>query len=236
MTEDLLQEVKEDIRQEQLLKLWRKYGTWIIIGIAVILMGTAATIGWQQWSDKKQQEHARLFLEALRLEQEGTFPDAQKKYEELTHTSGGFAMLAGFRLASLETKIAGHPNIEGVSARLKWIETATQVSKEYRDLATLLRMCLLVDSVPASTLLQELEPLAKTDGPWRVMALELKGLLLQQDGQTQLAAAIFTELASRSGLPPALDSRIRAFAQQVKSLLDNAPNAVFAPKTPTAPH
>ena len=52
----LLREVVEDVKNEELQKLWNKYGLYIIMGIALVLTATISFESIRTWRDKKNQE------------------------------------------------------------------------------------------------------------------------------------------------------------------------------------
>ena len=41
-TDSFIQEVTEEVRQDQMLRYWKKYGAYVIGGVALIVAGAAA--------------------------------------------------------------------------------------------------------------------------------------------------------------------------------------------------
>ena len=53
-TDSFIQEVTEEVRQDQMLRYWKKYGAYVIGGVALIVAGAAA---WN-WSIAQEQAKA----------------------------------------------------------------------------------------------------------------------------------------------------------------------------------
>ena len=57
--ESLFREVDEEVRQDQLKKIWTRYGN-LIVGVCVALIAVVAGIkGWQYWQVRQAETAAR---------------------------------------------------------------------------------------------------------------------------------------------------------------------------------
>ena len=65
--ESLFREVDEEVRQEQLKKLWDRYGNYVIALCLGIVIAVAALKGWQYWQLKQSQTGAAAYANALKL-------------------------------------------------------------------------------------------------------------------------------------------------------------------------
>lgn len=212
---DLLAEIKEDMREEQLQKFWRHYGSWVIGVVIAILAGAAIGIGWQNWNERRQKEHAADFSRAVKLEP-SQYGEAEAIYMRLAKTSSGFAVLSKLRLA---THALHQGTREKALEHLKEIELAKGGDAIYRDFAKLMRIHLSLDQgAPIDDLLKDAESLTHVDNPWRPMALEAKAALLMKRGDKAMAQAIFSELAASPAgrASQAFHERTKALAQALK--------------------
>ena len=98
---DIFREVDEDLRREQLKKLWDRYGSYVI-GLAIlIVVATAGYRFWQYWQDSQAQASGERFVAALKLGDQGKHQEAIAALTDLTRDgSGGYPVLAGFRVAA----------------------------------------------------------------------------------------------------------------------------------------
>ena len=98
---DIFKEVDEDLRREQLRKLWDRFGPFVI-GLAIlIVVATAGYRGWVYWQEKQAQATGDRFLAALDLANQGKHEEAITALKAIeANGSGSYPVLAGFRIAS----------------------------------------------------------------------------------------------------------------------------------------
>ena len=209
---DLLEEIKEDVREEQLAKFWKSYGNWVIGGIIAILAGTAMSISWQNWKASQLEEYSQKFNGALNSERSDQ-AQALVVFEELAKTSTGYAVLSKYRLANLAFR-AG--DVAGASGHLKAVEDMSFADDVYRDLATLMRISMNILGDDKEAMLKQLEGLTGQKNPLHPLALELKGVLLMEKGDQALAHDVFKNLLSAQTMAPAFLERVKALATQTK--------------------
>ena len=162
-TDSFIQEVTEEVRQDQMLALWKKWGPFIIGGIALIV-GVAAYWSWSQ-SQTRAAAEARggTFIAADPLE-----VDSQLALPDLV--DGPAVLLAELAAAGA---LANDGRDEDAAAAYKAVADRADTPPEYRDLAALQYARL----VGGSEGIAALEPLMGDDRPFRVLALELRGTL-----------------------------------------------------------
>ena len=77
MNEDaLLREVVDDVKNEQLQKIWNKYGLSIIIGVALILTAALSYESLKNWQEKNQQKLSNAYSVALSLQGQGRLDES----------------------------------------------------------------------------------------------------------------------------------------------------------------
>ncbi|MFK7943649.1 MAG: tetratricopeptide repeat protein [Paracoccaceae bacterium] len=162
-TDSFIQEVSEEVRQDRMFALWKKWGP-LVIGVIVLIVAATA-----YWSWTRTQEQAAA--EALG----GTFiaADPQVLDEQLAlpdKIEGPAKVLA--ELAAAGT-LAREGRAEDAATRYKALSDRAELPVEYRDIAMLQWARLTGGSEAVAAL----EPLLAEDRPFRVMALELRGTL-----------------------------------------------------------
>lgn len=64
-SEALLREMEDDIRREQLTALWKRYGGFLLGGCVAIVIGTAAYVGWTDYTTKRNIARTDAIYEHL---------------------------------------------------------------------------------------------------------------------------------------------------------------------------
>ncbi len=99
MSDDsLFREVDEEVRQDQLKKIWDQYGNYILALCVGIVLAVAALKGWQYWQVKQSQSAAATYADALKLIADGKRNDGEKALSTIGHP--GFGRVAKLRQAA----------------------------------------------------------------------------------------------------------------------------------------
>lgn len=180
MTDGLIQEVDDSLREERIQRFWRENGSYIIAGCLLAILVTALISGYRNWNDKIHAHDTALVLNAI---------DADNMVQEL----GSVAPIVrpGTRVVALMTaagKLFQEGQVAEAKAQFDILATDEGVSPIFRDLAQLqsarLGTQLLEGTeagaldVKANDLLDKLLPLwQKVDSPWRFHARYQAGLI-----------------------------------------------------------
>jgi hypothetical protein len=170
---DIFNEVDEEVRREQLKKLWERYGTYLIAVCVLIVVGVGAWRGYEWWRNQQAEKSGAAFEQAVELAEAGRAQQAEAAFAKLAADG-----TAGYR-ALAQLRQAGELAPTDRAAALKaYDEIAVDggVSQVIRDLAAVRAGYLLVDSVPYSELLSRLEPLTASDRTFRYSAREILAL------------------------------------------------------------
>ena len=161
---DIFSEVDEELRREQLRKLWEGYGVYLI---AACVRLVAAVGGWRtyEWFEaKKAAESGSAFQAAAALAAEGKNKEAEEAFAKLASTgTTSYRTLAKFReaaeLARRDTKAA--------VAIYDSLAADASAGRVLQDMAALRAGTILVDTAPYSEIAQRLEPLTASDRTFR---------------------------------------------------------------------
>ena len=201
---DIFEEVDEDLKHENYKKLWDRYGRYIVAVIGVVIVGTAANVGWQAYTESRQLGLSEKFVAALNQADAGNPEQAAGAMSQLAaETDTGYAILARFREAALRREAgATAAAIDIYDA----IAADSSVDEIYRNLATLHSVMAQADDGDAAALSKRLEPLA-ADGAWRHTAKEYLGLLALRQGDREAARNYFQAVADDATAPAGARSR-----------------------------
>ena len=201
---DIFREVDEDIRREQVKKLWDRFAPYII-GLAVLIVaGTAGYRGWEYWQQRQAQATGDRFLEALDLSAAGTHDAAIAALQGIIDDgSGGYPVLAKFRVA---TEKAEAGDTTGAVAEFDTI-AAANAPNEVKTLARLRAALLLADTASADDIQARIGDLAATGNIWRHTAREILGLAAWRAGDYLAARKQFEEISVDQETPQDLRQR-----------------------------
>lgn len=210
----LFREIEEDLREEQLTKLWKTYGNWIIGAAVAIVVAVAGHQIWRNYDLSTRQAEGERFAEAARLAGGDQADAALAAFSRMTGDArDGYAMLAGFREASL---LARKGDLSGAALAYDKVASDDRFDPVYRDLARLLSVANDLDTGNPQALAAKLAPLTAGTNPWRFSAQELSAALALKTGDTAKAKDLYGFLSTEAGTPPG----IRARATEMLGLLN----------------
>ncbi len=151
---ELFDEVDEDVRRDQLKKLWDQYSIFIIAAALLIIAAVGGWRGYQYLEAKKAAEAGAAFDKAVELSQENKHAEAEAAFEELAAKApSGYRLLARLHAAAE----AATRDPKAAVKLYDDIAADQSVGGPERDLARLRAAGLLLDSSDYSTVLQRLE-------------------------------------------------------------------------------
>jgi hypothetical protein len=197
---DIFQEVDEEVRREQLKKLWQRYGNFVIAGCVLIVVAVGAWRGYEWWQARKAAESGAAFEGAVTLAEAGKHQEAEAAFAKLAADgSGGYRALARLREAAELTPTDKQAAIKAYDE----IAADKSAGQVIQDLAAVRAGFLLVDTAPYSEMRQRLEPLTAPDRTFRHSARELLALSAWKAGDAaatrQWTDMIITDPQSPAG-------------------------------------
>lgn len=190
---DFFEEVDEELRRDRAKLLWDKYGKVVIAAAVLIVLATTANVFWRNYTASQRLENAQQFLEAAGLDRAGQRDAAIDAFLALSKDAQeGYALVARFRAAGLKAESG---DVEGAAADYAALAADSGVEPLYRDLAKILQVMNEGGTADPGALLQELEPLAAANNPWRHTARELMAAQHLRLGETAQARETLQTLA-----------------------------------------
>ncbi|MBI4969946.1 MAG: tetratricopeptide repeat protein [Rhodospirillales bacterium] len=204
-TDVLIREVDEDLRQEQMAALWKRYGNWVIGAAVALVAVVAGREAWIAWKDQQAARDGSRFAAATLLAETGKAAEAGLAYAAMAKdATGGYAALAHLRQAALLAKDG--KNAEAAAA-FDALAADGSADKAYRAAATLQAALLTLDSADPSALERRVAPLAAADSPWRHSAQEVLALLALRQGDRAKARDAYAKLSDDAQAPRGLRAR-----------------------------
>lgn len=212
---DIFKEVEEDIRRDQMKKLWDRIGLYVIGAAVLIVAGTAGFRGFEYWQEKQAESSGDRFTEAVTLSDAGDHQQAIVILEELADGgSGEYPVLAGFRIA---TEKAALGDESGAIAEYDAIAEARGTSDEVGNIARLRAALILMDSLSVEELEGRIGNLAATGNPWRHTAREILGLAAWRSGDYGAARDLFNQISVDEEAPRELKQRTEVLLMLIQA-------------------
>jgi hypothetical protein len=204
---ELFDEVDEEVRREQLKKLWDKYSIYVVALAVLIVAGVGGWRGYQYLEAKKAAEAGAAFDRAAELSDQNKHAEAEAAFADLaTKAPYGYRILARLRTAAevaARDKAAAAKMFDDISA-----DSSVPVSE--RDLARIRAAQLLLETTTYPNMLQRLEPAAAKDGAFRHSARELLALSAWRANDATATRQWLDLIANDGETPPGLRSRAEA--------------------------
>ena len=204
---ELFDEVDEEVRRDQLKKLWDAYSIYIVAGALLIVAAVGGWRGYQYLEAKKAAEAGRAFDAAVELSDQNKHVEAEAAFNNLAATApSGYRMLARLRAAAeLATRDpqAGAKLYDDISAD-------GSVGPAVQDLARIRAAGLLLETASYPSMRERLEAATKPDATFRHTARELLALSAWRANDTTAARQWLDMIANDGETPSGLRSRAEA--------------------------
>ena len=204
---EIFNEIDEDLRREQLKKLWERYSIFIIAGAILIIAAVGGWRGYQYLEAKKAAEAGAAFEAAITLSEEGKKSEAEAAFAKIVADgSKGYRVLARLRAAA--DAAAADPK---AAAKLyDAIAADPAVSASQQDLARIRAAGLLMESEPYAEMRQRLEPATGEDRTFRHTARELLALSAYRANDATAARQWLDMIGNDARTPASMRSRAEA--------------------------
>lgn len=200
MSDDsFIREVNEELRQDQFKSVWRRFGPMAIGAAVLLVLATAAYVGYDRWTTSRANASGDAFSNALQLANQGNSEEALAAFRELEETGyGSYPLLARMRAA---TVLAADGDVEGAVAAFDAIANDVSVSDVIADMARLRAGLLLVDHGSYADVAERVEPLTADTNALRHSAREALGLAAWKEGKREDAERLFQQITGDAAAP-----------------------------------
>lgn len=212
---DIFREVDEELRQDQLKQIWKRYGRLIVAAMVAVVLAVGGFQAWKAWDLSQRTALSDRFADALGQADSGDTAAAEEALAAIAaETSGGYGTLAAFAQARLRAETG---DTAGAAALWERVANEEAEGSPLQRIAVLLAIMHQVDDGDAAALETRLAPLTKAGEAFRPTALELTAILALRQGDRARAretyALIVDDLAAPAGLRARAAQMIEALAE-----------------------
>lgn len=214
---DIIEEIKEDIKQENNLKLWKKYGSIVISCCVVAVAATSVSVYLKNKRLNENQAQGNKLFSSLQLGDTGNTKEAVKSFNKLQDNSTpAIAAIATLRKGYLFEK---EENFEQAMQAYLELSKNNVAPVELKELAELKYLNLAINLEKSSDLSDfdsKLKKLTQSGSIWRFSAIELAGFHAFANNKKDEAVNNFESLTKDKNTPPA----VRQNAQNMLKILN----------------
>ena len=194
---DIFDEVSEELKQDQLIKLWKKYSKLIIILILFIIISLVSYQAYVIWNKKKIEAISNQYFQALEKLEDKKYSKSHSLFlnNSQNHKSG-YSILSLFGLAETNYQ---NGKIDEMILNYKTIYDDESIDIFYRNLSRILSV--LKDN--SSSFDQQkllLEPILRSPNMLQILAAELEVLLFIKFDKINEAKKALDVLLKRSDI------------------------------------
>lgn len=185
---DFFHEVEEDLRRDQALALWNKYGNLVVAGVLLLVLAVAGHWGWTKYTTHQRLQASADFLAAAASEDKAAREAALAK---VVAEGGSYGVLARFRLAETALEAGDKAKARAI---LGEIAADSAAEPALADLARIQAALLELEIGKPEAAADLVKDMAQEGHSYRLAALEIRGLAALAGGDKAKAKAEFEEL------------------------------------------
>ena len=194
---DIFDEVSEELKQDQLIKLWKKYSKLIIILILFIIISLVSYQAYVIWNKKKIEAISEQYFQALEKLEDKNYSKSHSLFLNNSQKyKSGYSILSLFGLAETNYQ---NGKIDEMILNYKTIYDDESIDIYYRNLSRILSV--LKDN--SSSFDQQkllLEPILRSPNLLQILAAELEVLLFIKFDKIKEAKKALDVLLKRSDI------------------------------------
>ena len=204
--ENFIREVDDELRRDQALSIWKRFGRWIIVAVLGGLALFAGYLWWQNDRETKRGIESEQLSTALGDLSDGKTDAVKPQLATLAASSiPGVAVAAKLTQADMALDKG---DTKAAAAGYAAIAADTKLDQPYRDLALVRQTAADFDAMKPEAVIARLKPLAAQGNPWFGSAGEMVGISYMKMGKNDLAGALFAAIAKDESVPETIRSRV----------------------------
>ena len=211
---DIFDEVSEELKQDRLLQIWKKFSKFIISFFAIIIISIFCYQFFINFNKKKLESSSQQFFDALdKLESKQYNESFEIFLKSSNEDNKGYRVLSLFGLAETNYKSG---KIKEMALNYKKIYEDTNIDLYYRNLSRLLSV--MKDNISSfENQINILKPILNSPSKLQILAAELEVMLYIRSDNINKASVKLKNLLKRSDISLEQKSRLELINKIYKS-------------------
>ena len=201
----LFQEINEELKNEKMLKFWKKYG---VIAMVIVIVALTCAVSYESlvaWHNKKAQAWANTYSQAYNLQIQGDYDGSLAIFKDMAEKNDGiYRDLAKMQTVNI---LLAQNKIDDACKALQDYINDEDANQSLREMAIIKLVSYKLENAPAEEINALLEPVLAANGKFVNTAKEMKAMLAIREGNTAQAQEIYAEILNSQNLPETLKIR-----------------------------
>jgi len=210
-SDSFIREVSEEVRQDRMFALWKKWGPYVI-ALVVLAVGGAALWSWMEARERTRAEQVGGILLGA---EPGSVLEQQTAIAVLDPPA---RIVAEFGEAAA---LAETGETEKAAAAYRQLAERGDLARHSRDLALLQALRIEAVEGDPGAVLTELQPLMEDGAPYALLARELAAVLHMKAGDEEAARAELEAILSSPRVTQGLGLRAQELLTVLGALQDH---------------
>jgi hypothetical protein len=179
--ETFFREVNEEIRQQRVRDLWKRFGRWILAAAVLAVLAAGGYVAWREYQTTRANSAGDRFIAAVDLADANKPDEAVKQLEAIAAEGfGSYPQLATLRIASIRQRQGqAKAALDGFDK----VANDANAPQSLRDIAAVRAGYILVDAGSLDDVRARVERLSGDGEPLRFAAREALGLAAWKAGK-----------------------------------------------------
>jgi hypothetical protein len=203
--ESFVREVDENLRQDHMRQMAKRYGSWVVAAVVLFLAAVGGYLYWQHRQAQRAVTESEAMSTALDKVGSGNLKGAQAEFQPLSESSNDVtratALLGRAAIALRQS------DRKGAGAIYDQVAADTSLPQPFRDLATVRATALEFDQLKPDQVIARLSGLATPGNAFFGSAGEMTGMALLAKGDQAGAGQLFAKIAADKQVPESIRSR-----------------------------
>ena len=202
---DVFREVDEEVRREQLKKLWERY-QYLVYGVVfLIVFGVGGWRVYEWYETRRSTETGTRFEIALEQSDDGKHEEAERGFARIAADgTSGYRSLARLR----EAAELARRDPAAAAALYRQAASDGSIDPALREIAALRAAALMIDQNSTEEARKLLEPLAEAGKTFRHSARELLAIAAWRSGDMTVLRRWYAQMITDPDTPPATRGRV----------------------------
>jgi hypothetical protein len=202
---DFFDEVSEELKQDQLIQLWKKYSKYIFALLILIVLSISSYQGYLIWNKKKITANSEQFFSGLEKLDSKLFQESANIFlDSLLEQKDGYRVLSMFGLAHSNFK---NDKIPEMIINYQSIYDDKNIGIYYQYLARMLSV-MKDDNSPLDELQKRLSPILNSPSKLELLAAELEMVLFIRFNKIEKALKSLRSLLDRNDITSEQKNRL----------------------------
>ena len=194
---DIFDEVSEELKNDQLIKTWKKYSKFIIAFVILLIISLISYQAFKNWNEKRIEAISKEYFEAIENLEDKNYTKSKELFlKNAENSESGYKMLSLFGLAESNFKDG---KIDEMILNYKTIYDDNSIDIYYRNLSRILSV-IKDHSGSYNDQMLLLKPIINSPSKLQILAAELEVILLIKFNKIKEAQKAINNLLNRSDI------------------------------------